>query len=213
MFEPSPAIMCGFQFPRKGGFTLLTAVLRHPVDRLYSLYSFFKASGDTGGVGQLARQLTAPAFFHELIERYPNYVLNVQTNYLAGSGFLLHPPDRDDLRIAVSTMKRCTLPGVVDRTDESLAVAEYFLSPLFPGIQLHGKPKNVSLNPGQSRSERQYALKQELGAKVYPQLIKLNRFDLELVDRTEDEIDRRKRLVPSFATRLAGYKQRCESVG
>jgi hypothetical protein len=185
--------------------------VRHPLDRLYSLYSFFRSSGDASEVGQMARRLSPPDFFSEMVDRFPNYICNAQTSFLACHGFFLRPCDREDLRVAIDVIRQCTLPGVVHRTNESLAVGEYFLGPLFPGIRLHSPAQNVTLDPSRSLAERERHLKEVFGRVVYGRLAKLNRLDLELTRRAEDEIERRKQLVPSFVSRFADFEQRCNA--
>lgn len=183
--------------------------VRHPVDRLYSLYSFFRKSGDTSVIGTIARQLEPPDFFSCLIDEFPNYVCNVQTGFLACRGFFLRPPDQEDLKQAMNVIRQCSLPGIVHQTNESLAVGEYFLSPNFPGIQLHSPPQNVSMDPHRSEAERERMLKEVCGQAVYDRLLALNRLDVELARRAEEEVERRKALVPSWGRRLAEFEERC----
>ncbi|MBV9265231.1 MAG: hypothetical protein JO061_03590 [Acidobacteriaceae bacterium] len=186
--------------------------LRHPLDRLYSLYTFFKKTEDQGAIGQLANRKSPAGFFSKMIEQYPNYVCNVQTSYLACRGFFLHPPDQEDLGVAVRVMQECTLPGVVHRMDESLATAEYFLNPLYPGIRLHYLPENVLRGLTTSLADREYEVKEACGRKVYSQLAAFNRLDMDLVKRTEQELERRMHLVPEFRSRLADFEARCSAL-
>lgn len=182
--------------------------IRHPLDRLHSLYNFFRTTEESSVVGQLAQQYDASLFFSEMIDRFPNYVSNVQTSYLACSGFFLHPPDRDDLRAAIRVMQECSLPGVVHRVDESLAAAEYFLNPLYPGIRLHYSAHNVRREMDLSLRERERELREVCGRAVYERLRILNQLDMQLLRASEDEIERRCGLVPSFASRLTDFKER-----
>ena len=183
--------------------------IRHPLDRLHSLYNFFRTSGDCSIVGQLAQSEDVSNFFSQLIDRFPNYVCNVQTNYLANSGFFLHAPDREDLRVAIRTMQECTIPGLVHRMDESLTIAEYYLNPLFPSIRLHYSPQNVRRAMDRSIAEKEREFEDACGRRIYSQLRALNQLDMHLVQAVEDEIDRRRELVPSFQIRLADFRRRC----
>ncbi len=185
--------------------------LREPLDRLYSLYTFFRNSGDTNPVGMMAQRLDVRDFFWQLIEHFPNYACNAQTIYLACSGFFLRPAGSDDLQRAIRIMQECSMPGVVHRTNESLAIAEYFVNPIFPGIRLHGPAVNAGSDPCRSLESRQRELKDLLGYKLYRTLQKVNALDIALVRQTEIELARRRNLIANFSTRFAEFEQRCQT--
>jgi hypothetical protein len=186
--------------------------IRHPLDRLHSLYNFFRTSRDSSVVGQLAQSHGVAAFFSEMIDRFPNYVCNVQTNYLANSGFFLHAPGRENLQVAIRIMQNCTIPGLVHRMDESLVIAEYFLNPIFPSIRLHYAPQNVRRDMDRPVAEREREFRDLCGKKIYSHLRTLNQLDAGLVQAIGDEIDRRGKLVPSLDARLADFRSRCSCI-
>ena len=101
------------------------------------------------------------------------------------------------------------LPGLVEKFDESLVAAEYFLKPAFPRLRLDYLPQNVSRPLGGSPGDRQEWLKHSWGPDLYATLGKLNQCDLELWRRTEAEITRRLDLVPENDRRLAEFRARC----
>jgi hypothetical protein len=101
------------------------------------------------------------------------------------------------------------IPGLVERFDESLVAAEYFLKPAFPRLRLDYRPQNVSRPLGASSLDRQEWLKHSWGSDLYATLVQLNQCDLELCSRAEREVTRRLNLVPSAEQRLAEFRRRC----
>jgi hypothetical protein len=184
--------------------------LRHPIDRLVSLYTFFRHSPSESSPGNLAGSSDVRTFLEMLMERFPNYAYNVQTGFLVNGGRFrgLSAIDLDD---AVAVVRRSTLPIVVHRLDESLTLAEYFLGPALPGLQLHFTPQNVARPLHGDLASREAALRAELGPS-YERLALFNAYDLQLVAAADDEIDQRIAVVPDFARRLADFRARCRAV-
>ena len=100
--------------------------LRHPLDRLMSLYAFLRATRDSSDVGQLAQQGSPALFFAEMIERLPNYISNVQTGYFHPAAFSFVPLAGKIWKRLFALCRNAHCRGVVHRMDESLAAAEYF---------------------------------------------------------------------------------------
>lgn len=185
--------------------------VRDPLDRLESLYTFLKATGDESTLGTLAASQDLAGFLSGLIEDHPHQVCNAQTNLLANSGRFTRPPDRDDLDRAVRVLQKCALPGLVDRFDESLTVAEYFLKPAFPSLRLHHQPHNVSRSMTMSLSERHRRMREQCGTTLFRQLRKANELDRRLYGAARRELQRRIDSTPSFSSRLREFRSRCSA--
>lgn len=144
-----------------------------------------------------------------MLDRSPEQVSNVQVTYLANRGAFTRPANEDDLERAVKTVRGMALPGVVEIFHESMVAAEYFMRPAFPSIRLGSGPTNVSrpLLPGAEERERR--LVQLWGPGLYEELARLNLLDIQLVERTGDEIRRRLSFVPAVHARLAEFGARC----
>lgn len=183
--------------------------LRHPLDRLQSLYSYFQAIDSADPLCRLARQEHVRSFFKRLIDSAPHLVSNVQVTMLALGGAFTRPVDTPDVEVAADIVGKMAIPGLVEKFDESLVAAEYFLKPAFPRLKLHYLPKNVSRPLGGNLADRQDWLRHSWGSDLYATLANLNQCDLELWRRTEREIARRVNLVPSAEQRLAEFRSRC----
>lgn len=182
--------------------------IRHPLDRLESLYTYLKRINEDSVLGRLAVSAGLPEFLKTLLEEHPHHVFNVQTNLLANGGRFTRPPDMDDLQRAIRVTQKCAIPGLVDRFDESLTVAEYFLKPAFPKLRLHYRPHNVSRSTATRLPSRLRKLRAQCGATLFRQLQRVNELDYRLYLAATGELERRIALVPSFSLQLDDLRSR-----
>jgi hypothetical protein len=183
--------------------------LRNPLDRLQSVYSYFQRIDADDPLCRLARQEHARTFFKKLIDTAPHLVSNVQVTMLAQGGAFTRPVDTPDVEAAADVVGKMAIPGLVEKFDESLVAAEYFLKPAFPRLRLYYRPQNVSRPLGANGMDRQEWLRHSWGSDLYATLVQLNQCDLELCRRAEGEITRRFGLVPAGEQRLAEFRARC----
>jgi len=183
--------------------------LRHPLDRLQSVYSYFQRIDSDDPLCRMARQEHSRTFFRKLMDSAPHLVSNVQVTMLALGGAFTRPADTPDVEAASDIVGKMAIPGLVEKFDESLVAAEYFLKPAFPRLRLDYLPQNVSRPLGASPLDRQEWLRHSWGSDLYAALANLNQCDLELWRRTEREIARRLDLVPGVEQRLTEFRARC----
>ena len=183
-------------------------IIRHPYDRLQSLYRYLCAL-DTGlPIGRVARENEFPGFLKTLLDRHPHLICNVQTTILSSGGRFIRPADSEDLRNAIATICKIAVPGVVNRFDESMASAEYFLQPAFPNLQLHSKPENVTESTAISIGEREREFRSACGDRLFGEVHKMQELDLQLFRAAEEEVFRRTALIPGFEFRLQNLRMR-----
>jgi len=189
--------------------------LRHPLDRLQSVYSFLRTEPAELWVEDPIRDLSQTVgpreFMRRLLNEFPHFVSNAQTLLIAAGGVLTRPLDEADLALAVETLRRMAIPGLVKMFDESMVAAEYFLRPAFPNLRLHYVAQNVS-RPSWNLDQRLEELRTLWGRDVYEDLLHLNRLDLELCACAENEIHRRFCLVPNRQARLMEFRTRCSDL-
>src|SRR5262249_50690047 len=101
--------------------------LRHPLDRLQSLYSYFQKIDSDDHLCRSASQDHPRSFFKKLLDNAPHLVSNVQVTMLALGGAFTRPADMSDVEAATDIVGKMAIPGLVNRFDESLVAAEYFL--------------------------------------------------------------------------------------
>jgi len=183
--------------------------LRHPLDRLDSLYSYFRSIDSTDPLCRSARRLEPAEFMRELIDWSPEQTMNVQVTQLASRGAFTRPANEEDLDRAVRAVKNMALPGLVELFNESMVAAEYYMRPAFPGIRLGMPPANVSRRIVVGTAERERRLIQLWGRDLHEQLTRLNELDIELFRQTGNEIRRRLSLIPAVEERVEEFADRC----
>ena len=172
--------------------------LRDPIDRIRSLYDYFRekpAAGDP--LSELANRSGLGEFITCLVERFRKEVTNVQVALLARGGADEHAPDQQDFSVALERALDAAFLGVVDQFDQSLIAGRHVLDPVFPALDCSYSPANVSGGMKGSVAARRRKLRDACGRTVYRELVGLNALDCELVRRARTEVRRRLALVPS----------------
>jgi hypothetical protein len=174
-----------YPVPCASGFLFFdVCFLRDPLDRIRSMYDYFRekpAGGDP--VSDFANALAPGEFVKKLIEEMPWYIHNAQVNLLA-NGIANDIPEPGDFDRAVAKMLRTSFLGVVDCFEQSLAAGEHFLQPIFPTLDCTGEMENVSAGRGGS-------LKDACKPAVYSELTRITAGDAKLVELARAEVDRR----------------------
>jgi hypothetical protein len=190
--------------------------LRHPLDRLHSIYSYLRFEPLERALQDplvgLSKKLSARDFILRLMDESPHAASNAQTLLLAHAGRFTRPLHEGDLEVANEVVKEMAIPGLVHMFDESLVAAEHFLGPAFPDLRLHYLARNVVRPFSRRLDQRLEELTRVWGSDVFDELSRLNRLDLELCAVAEKEIGRRLALVPNVEDRLADFRARCSSL-
>src|SRR5579863_6543585 len=182
--------------------------LRHPLDRLVSVYNHVRRAATSDPLSALANGREPREFMKQLLRDSPHVVSDVQVTRLANGGAFTRPANDRDLENALRVFRDMSVPGIVEMFDESLVAAEYFLRPAFPELRLHHIPENVSRPDRASQAELERTLVDLWGADVYSDLHRLNRLDLELFRQAKIENQRRLFLLPDLQERLAEFQAR-----
>jgi len=181
-------------------------ILRHPLDRIRSIYDFYRRSEPTAHrLAPLAKQLGIQSFLTSVIRDYPYLVNNAQLRMLAVSGG--RKPRRDDLANAVTFLRNATVVGTVENYNQCLATGEHTLRKTFPGLDLSYFPKNVSQRASTLQA-RLAQLEAECGTALYSELKSLNELDTELVALASQETLRRFHEMPDAARVLQHFEKR-----
>jgi hypothetical protein len=183
--------------------------LRHPLDRLDSLYSYYRKIDSTDPICRNAHRQTPGEFIRQLLHRSPEQVSNVQVTHLANRGAFTRPANEADLDRAFQTVRNMALPGVVEMFQESMVAAEYFMRPAFPQIRLGSGPTNVSRDVLPGADARQKRLLQRWGGELYEEMARVNHLDIQLYNLACLEIRRRLNLIPAVPARIAEFGDRC----
>ena len=122
--------------------------LRHPLDRLDSLYSYFRKIDSTDALCRNAHRLTPSQFMRQLLDQSPEHISNPPGHLPRESRrFFIRRATTSDLARAIETVQQMALPGVVEMFQESMVAAEYYLRPAFPSIQTPPQGPQMSAVP------------------------------------------------------------------
>lgn len=185
--------------------------LRHPLDRIRSIYDFYRRENAANELVACAKNSGLKGFVELLVSRHPHQINNVQTNLLANHGYYTRPPGKRDLDMAIARMETAAVPGLLEMFDESLVAAEYYLAPAFPGLDLSYQSQNVSTGRATTVAERLELIEKQCGDRLYNDLLMMNDLELRLLTVVEKELRRRVRLVPDCPQRLDQFRQRCRT--
>jgi hypothetical protein len=185
-----------YPVPAAPGYIFLDlCFLRDPIDRIRSMYDYFREKPVPGEpASDLAHEQPIGGFIAGLVKDHAYRVSNVQVNMLA-NGIVNDPPADVDLVRATQVMMRTSFLGVVDSFQESLVAGQHFVRQIFPNLALAQHPANVS---GVTTEK----FRQACDADVFAELVRLNSLDSELITRARAEVHRRFSMVPDGSARL-----------
>jgi hypothetical protein len=170
--------------------------LRDPIDRIRSIYTYFRQKPNPAdAVSDLANRTALGDFIAGMIRDFPLFVKNVQVNLLACGGDSDEPEPRD-LDLATERMLATSFLGVVDCFDQSVAAGAHALRCAFPELDCARPAVNVSDGLQGSVASRAGKLQQACTPEVYEELLRLNALDRQLVDRARAEVLRRFQQIP-----------------
>lgn len=152
--------------------------VRHPIDRIASVYTFERAqNSDTFG-SVLARNTALGGYLEvRLGMRYDRQCRNFHTWRL---GHMFPVSEGTELSRSLAALEVLPFVGLVDAFDASLARMMKWLRPSFPDIQPHMVAANVSRDHSVSLGERLARIESEIGSNMYQQLVEANADDLAL---------------------------------
>jgi len=202
-----------FPLPDSPGWEILSILfLRHPLDRVFSVYYYERDDCGNSKGRFMARQRDLRGYVDwRMNSREFRMIGNFQTAALA-HGLQGAPRQRlgqAALDRAMRRVRRCAVLGIVERFDESMILAEHILGAYFPGIDLSYTKKNVRPGRPESLSRRLEEGRRALGEDGFREIMKANQMDFELYAFACEELDRRLGCLGDYSRRLKDFRQRC----
>lgn len=190
-----------YPMPEERGFLFYDiCFLRDPIDRIRSMYEYFRERRFPGEVvSEIAHHTTLGGFISRLMDEMPWYVSNPQVNMLA-NGVVNDEPTGCDLAAATQRMLQMSFLGVVDCFDQSLWAGQLGLRNVFPELTYLPEAVNVSRGLSGSLADRTEEVRAACQPNVYDELLGRSALDLELVALAREEVERRYKLVRSQST-------------
>ena len=185
--------------------------LRHPIDRIRSVYSFEKKQIPATTQGsKKAKELS----FQDYVSWYmedtsPATIRNLQTIFLSGERSNALNIDKK-FELALRNLNNSHLVGIVDRYDESMVVFEEYLKDFFPNIDLSYIRKNITdTNLKASPEEKAEKLLSELDVETRNLVKEKNDLDIKLYAEAKIQLDDKIAKIGNFEQKLMDFKNRC----
>jgi hypothetical protein len=155
--------------------------IRHPIDRVRSIYDFERKQTDVTEGSGMAKILDLCGFVEWRLSRKDDRsIRNFQTSRFSGVVDAASAGGASEAQRALLSIDALPFIGIVEQYDASLARLQHWLSPAFPGIRLLPTKANVTQRSDQTLDERLAALRAELGPLLYQALLDANESDMNL---------------------------------
>ncbi len=188
-------------------------ILRHPIERMRSVYDFEKRQNTENLGARKAKELQFDEYVQwRMSDDVPATIRNCQTIFLSGEG---PGADRVDekFKLAMANMRN-SLVGITHRYDESMIYFESKLKKAFPGIDLAYIRKNITdKNVESSLKEKINEVYKRIGDKRLKKLIlDKNKFDIKIFKKADRILSSRVRRVPSPKAQAKDYENRLKAI-
>jgi hypothetical protein len=162
-------------------------VLRHPIDRVGSVYSFERRQPpDSPSLGVKIAQTHDLAGYvrWRLTEGNGCVIRNFQTVHLSGreNDMRTARATDHDLTVALDRLSQLAYFGVVELFEESMCKLNYYLAAHFDNMDLSHDVINQSPERKESLEERLQQIANALGPDLHQELQEKNELDLQLYD-------------------------------
>jgi len=162
------------------GVTVFPVILlRHPIDRIASAYTF-EAQQNAGTFGStLARNTTLAGYIETRLSMPGDHQCSEFHAYRLAEG---RPASEGSLHDrALQVLEQLPFIGIVEEYGRSLSILESALTDAgFENVALQNQQKNVSKGRKRLLDDKLQKIRSEIGDELFDRLIEANRTDLEL---------------------------------
>lgn len=155
--------------------------LRHPIDRVRSIYEFeHTQQADTEGA-KMAKRTDVRGYIRWRLKRTGDRAIRNFQCYRLALAFLQQQGEQvSELERAQKALALLPFLGLVERFDDSIQRLEEWLKPYFPDIACKSTKANVTQKEGSVLDERLAVFREELGDELYEELNNANQWDMVL---------------------------------
>jgi len=185
-------------------------LLRHPIERILSVYAFERAQqAESPGALAAKRMHLQDYVAWRLQDPVRPVIRNFQTRFLAGvsernAGV---PLSAAAVAAAHRRLAEGAHIGIVERYDDSMVALEAALRPHFPDLDLAYVAQNVAASSDRATAGQTRSAQERLGP-LWDAVMAHNAEDLALYQLAVQSLDRRIAAEPDFAGKLSSFRQR-----
>jgi hypothetical protein len=154
--------------------------LRHPLDRVLSMYHYEKQQDSNNPGVQVARERGLAGYVEAALSETRSRSLRNYQAWMLAHGSEAPEDGSALLRAATGTLTRLPVVGVVDEFAESVRQFNEWLSPHFRDLDLQPVHRNRGIGTGSSMDERLRTFRARIGEDLFGRLERENAVDLEL---------------------------------
>jgi len=207
-----------FPIPQVAGLYFIPIVfVRHPIDRIYSIYHHFRRWEENHEFYKRAKELTLKEFIEWYLQSDDYSIINNGTMKNSQVCFLSDLLDLSQislhhLDLAIQNTKSCQILGVVERTNESLVLAETILKNHFDNIDLSYISQNVNPERHDDYKKRIELFREAVGDKLFDKIMQNNEMDFQLYQEANAELDKRIKSLKDFELNMSDFVERCKKL-
>ena len=170
-----------------GVFIIPIVFLRHPIDRIWSVYKFErKHKRILNSSIKLAKKYDFAGYLNHQLNRQDNRSFrNFQTYRFS---FLNIKQNSTELEKALSGFNSLPLVGIVDHFDLSMKLFKDIIIKYFPSFQVKPTHKNITSHQNLSLEEKLDLIKSSLDSTTYERLLASNEEDLKLYNAAKRKL-------------------------
>jgi len=202
-----------FRFPiqnKFGGADLIPiSFLRHPIDRIYSVYAHEQRNISLEVESRMSFKTWLELSFNES----PYSIRDVQTNLYADGGTYYEVPDIGTLKRACHFLDSLAFCGIVEEYDSSIVWFEEIISRY--GVRFDGAYRQQNINPERvsSLQQRIENILNLIGDALFDQLIQNNLYDLSLYEHASKKLQAQISQIANFDMKVRSLRQRSLMLG
>ncbi len=170
-----------FPPPEESGWLVFPLVfIRHPLDRILSMYTYEKNQDSQSPGAQIARKHGPAGYITERTKVPGERTLRKYQAWMLAQNLADSNDGKAIAQAAENVVMDLPVVGVVDEFDRSIQRFSDWLAPHFPGLKMRAVHQNRSSRRGMNMQQRIDWLRESIGDDLYSRIEKENEVDLGL---------------------------------
>ncbi len=192
-------------------------ILRHPVERFYSMYRYDRRRDDDNVSSRIAKDSDFRSYTEWWLRKRNSLIRNWQVRCCTPQTWVRTAHNRGlglgwdaDLSAACHTIEDVAFAGVAEQFDESMVVLESLLREHDVAFDATYVRQNASSSKTVLRTEAFFI--EELGQPLYDDLLHANAMDFELLEHAQRLLSLRFRQLTDGPMQLENFSRRCAAL-